>query len=215
MTNTAPARKLWFTSDLHMGHESCVRWEHEAGLLPAEVKTADDRDGYILDRWNMRVGPKDEVWIVGDFAYRNTKPIEWYVNRMNGTLHLIKGNHDDKGAWKERHLFASAHEAHYLKYYGVRMYLHHYPCLTWRSSQHGTYHIHGHCHGDLKAPGRSIDVGIMCHSYRPISFGQICDRVVFEPEVTHHPKSGDVISPSLPVTDQSTTPMPPVMEPRQ
>lgn len=180
--------RLWFTSDTHFGHESCVRWEGGKGQLPASIDTAAKRDRYIIKRWNATVGESDQVWHLGDFAFRTKTPVAEYLDQLNGRIHFVRGNHDDKIAWKNRELFESAHDAHYLKHYGVRIYLHHYPCEVWRSSQNGTFHLHGHAHGDLSDKGRRMDVGIMCHDYKPVAFGDIVERLAFGENSYHHPK---------------------------
>ncbi len=179
------SQKLFFTADTHFGHKSCVKFEREAGQLPAGMQDVEDRDWLIINAWNKVVGENDIVWHLGDFAYRNEYTIETYINRLNGKIHFLKGNHDDKGAWRHPELFESMQEAKYLKWNGTRMYLHHYACEVWRSSHHGTLHLHGHSHGDLPARGKRMDVGIMCHGYKPVEFSEIVKALSYE-DVTHH-----------------------------
>lgn len=48
-------------------------------------------DEDLKTNWNNMVGPKDQVIIAGDFAYRNHK---YHINSLNGKKILVKGNHD-------------------------------------------------------------------------------------------------------------------------
>ena len=82
-----------FTADLHFGHnaitESCVRLFENIG----------DMNKAILKSWNARVTNKDHVYIVGDLYYGSRRAaglneaIET-INKLNGILHLVAGNHD-------------------------------------------------------------------------------------------------------------------------
>ena len=53
---------------------------------------AEEMDEALVERFNKVVGPKDKVYFLGDVAMR--KPGLQVVNRLNGDLVLIKGNHD-------------------------------------------------------------------------------------------------------------------------
>lgn len=156
------------TSDTHFGHESCLRFDRRP------FSSADEMDMALIENWNQKVKNKNaDVFHLGDFAFRNTKSIEWYTQRLYGRIHLIYGNHDDKGARKYSHLFASTHEALYLRHNNYKIWLCHYGCRTWRSAHHGAWHLYGHSHGRLPSYGRSMDVGIMNHDYAPLSFAAV------------------------------------------
>ena len=102
-------------------------------------------------------------------------------------IHLIRGNHDDRAAWKVRDLFDSAHEALYLRINPkVRLYLSHYACRTWRNSHHGSIHLHGHSHGALPPWGRSRDTGVMLNGFRPFGLRQIVEEMKDKPVTPHH-----------------------------
>ena len=51
-------------------------------------------DRCLIKLWNSRVSSNDDVYVLGDFAYKNRKPEEWYLRQLRGTKHLIIGNHD-------------------------------------------------------------------------------------------------------------------------
>jgi len=158
---------LFFTADTHFGHYNIIKYDTRP------FTDSREHDETIIRNWNEIVGPKDEVYHLGDFAFKNRRPIETYIKELNGKIHFIRGNHDDKAAWKIRHMFESAREAAYIRYEGYMIYLSHYACRTWRNSFHGSWHLYGHSHGKLPPLGLSMDVGIMLNNYYPFSFEQI------------------------------------------
>jgi calcineurin-like phosphoesterase family protein len=61
----------------------------------------------------------------------------------------------------------------------------HYPIYSWNKKHHGSYMIHGHCHGNLHHGEeasfydgrRVIDAGCMLHDYKPISYLDVIDKL--------------------------------------
>lgn len=51
-------------------------------------------DNTLIKNWNERVGKDDFVIFLGDFAYRNRLNAKNYINRLNGHITFIQGNHD-------------------------------------------------------------------------------------------------------------------------
>lgn len=51
----------------------------------------------------------------------------------------------------------------------------HYPFLTWNKAHHGAWMLHGHSHGNLRAPETTrMDVGIDTRDdFAPYSFDEI------------------------------------------
>ncbi|MCX6365194.1 MAG: hypothetical protein NTX57_00570 [Armatimonadetes bacterium] len=54
-----------------------------------------------------------------------------------------------------------------------RIVLCHYAFRVWRNAHHGSWHLYGHSHGSLPGAGRSMDVGVDCHDFSPISYEQV------------------------------------------
>lgn len=174
------SEKWYFISDTHLGHKRI----NELDQRP--FKDVEEHDRVLIGRWNETVAPDDNVWVVGDFSM-GPKPASYYLEQLHGHIHLIRGNHDDKRAWREKHLFASAHEALYWRHKGIKIYLCHYPCYVWRSSHRGTWQIHGHCHNDLPQPtGKIMDVCCKGNDYRPYSFEQVEAFMANRPNTDHH-----------------------------
>jgi calcineurin-like phosphoesterase family protein len=119
-------------------------------------------DNTIIEGWNDVITKKDNVWILGDLAWK--KHTE-FILRLNGKKRLIRGNHDKmhQDAYKMFTQIEGAHYrySYYTKIHGQMVMLSHCPYQTWFSSCHGSWHLHGHCHGRLKeVPGMlAIDCG--------------------------------------------------------
>jgi calcineurin-like phosphoesterase family protein len=197
-------RNLWFTADLHLGHKAVL------GHGRGGFDTIEEHDEAIVANWNSVVGDRGhEVWVIGDFCFRNKVPFLDYFNQLNGTIHFIMGNHDEhkEGAWRNREHFASANRAWYmrLKPEKINIYMHHYGCRVWRSSHHGSWHLYGHSHGDLPPFNRSMDVGVDAaaallsagepevnpKNYRPIHFDEVREFMKDKPVTTNHPDQED------------------------
>ena len=73
---------IFFTSDLHLGHENCIR------LCNRPFSSIEEMDETLIENWNRKITGKDTVYILGDLIYRNQKPPEEYLRRV----HLLQAN---------------------------------------------------------------------------------------------------------------------------
>lgn len=154
--------------------------------LRLSKESVSKHDEMLVERWNECVKPGDRVYHLGDFAFGDSHFCNKILDRLNGQIHFIEGNHD-KPAYKVRHRFAS-----YQKYYELKiqdpdaprgtrkLILFHNPILSWNSMYHETFHLHGHCHGNLEKfrmehiPHlRFMDVGVDMCDYYPISYEEV------------------------------------------
>ena len=51
--------KVFFTSDLHFGHENAIRFDNRP------FKTVEEMDEELIRRWNAKVGKGDLVYVFG------------------------------------------------------------------------------------------------------------------------------------------------------
>ena len=79
----------YYISDLHFFHENLNTQMDCRGF-----KDAAQMNAYMIKQWNSRVRPKDEVVILGDFSVGKAKETNEVLSQLNGTLYMIKGNHD-------------------------------------------------------------------------------------------------------------------------
>lgn len=160
---------IWFTSDTHFGHDAIVR------LMRRPFADAAAMDAELIERWNARVMPDDTVWHLGDVAHRKSVALADYLRRLNGTIHLVRGNHDRLSDPAERALFASIHDIAEIDAGGHHLALCHYPMREWPKAWRGAWHLHGHVHGrlDREPHGFSLDAGADSHGFAPIGIERI------------------------------------------
>ena len=62
MTEQSPEtkQKIFFTSDLHFGHENVLRFDNRP------FQTIEEMDEELIRRWNAKVGKGDLVYVLGD-----------------------------------------------------------------------------------------------------------------------------------------------------
>ena len=81
--------KVFFTSDLHFGHENAIRFDNRP------FGTVEEMDAELVKRWNAKVGKGDLVYVLGDMIWKSRNgDAEQLIRSLNGQIILIKGNHD-------------------------------------------------------------------------------------------------------------------------
>lgn len=56
-------------------------------------------------------------------------------------------------------------------------WLSHYAHRTWPHRYHGDLHLHGHSHGELAPIENSLDDGVDCWNWRPVTLDQMLARL--------------------------------------
>ena len=149
--------EVLFTSDLHLDHKNILKY-----CPNRKFNSITEMNDGIISNWNSRVKSTDTVFVLGDFAFTNFRRMKEFRNQMNGTIHLILGNHD---AEFPEGLFASVRDYREITVDGQMIVMSHYPFVVWNRSHRGSYNLHGHCHGTLPDDKHALrmDVGIDCH----------------------------------------------------
>ncbi|MEY5098746.1 MAG: hypothetical protein RJA36_1465 [Pseudomonadota bacterium] len=161
---------VFFTADTHFGHEALVRHGYRQFRDAAEV------DALICHRWNLRVGPEDDVWHLGDFTMHGAEIAAKYLARVNGRIHLIWGNHDRNSVRKLPHWKSSTFAAE-IRVDGQKLVLCHYAMEVWNNCHHGSLMLHGHSHGGLQDNSQRCDVGVDCWNFQPVTLAEIMERM--------------------------------------
>ncbi|WP_322181466.1 metallophosphoesterase [Neglectibacter caecimuris] len=167
---------MFFTSDLHLGHRNIIR------LCNRPFATIEEMDEALIRNWNAKVTNGDTIYILGDLIFRNEKPAEEYLTRLNGKKHLIIGNHD-RGWVKKCKLedyFESVNNLHFISDGKRQMTLCHYPMMTW---PHVTrcYMVFGHIHGNtdaeywplIQANSLMLNAGVDINGFAPVTFEEL------------------------------------------
>lgn len=173
---------LYFTSDLHFGHENMLR-------ICRDFSCVEEMDRELIRRWNERVRDRDTVYICGDFCYRNQTPAAHYLRRLRGRKILLAGNHDrqwlkNMDETEKAHYFAEIGDIINAKYNGVKLRFCHYPMLSWESARRGAVLICGHIHGARQGMEYDLfrqipfafNAGVDLHDYRPVTFRELVEN---------------------------------------
>ena len=156
---------IFFIADLHLGHGNICEYE---GPRRGNSKTIDEHDDWIIYQWNNVVRKEDLVWVLGDvaFSYDGLHKLK----RMNGSKHLILGNHDVFSNNKYYEYFNKIHG--FMKYKG--MWLSHSPIHP--MSLRDRINIHGHTHGSKPDDDRYICVSVEHLNGYPLALEDINRR---------------------------------------
>lgn len=166
-------QEVWASADLHYGHKKVIAFctRPYVGL---EAMVED-----ITAKWNSVVKPNDIAYILGDVAW-TTASLQ-AINRLNGKLHLILGNHDCEKRMRKFDRWESVQHYARIKYGDKRFILSHCPFEVWPGQEKGSIHLHGHTHNNRShiatKKTRRFDVGVDCHNMYPVSLASIIERV--------------------------------------
>jgi len=80
--------KIFITADHHFYHENIIEY------CKRPFKAVEEMDKVMMEKWNKKVGKDDLVIHLGDFAIGSKTKIKETKDKLNGTIILIRGNHD-------------------------------------------------------------------------------------------------------------------------
>ncbi len=175
---------IYYTSDLHLGHQNIIR------LCNRPFADVEEMDEALIENWNRRVGKDDLVYLLGDIVWQRKK-VPYYMERLQGRKILIStGNHD--APWVNREEYRGYFElvVPYLetKLHGHPVTLCHYPMLEWRDSREESeaklgYLIHGHIHNRVSEEYRmlyiqhnALNAGVDINNFAPATFEELLEN---------------------------------------
>jgi len=181
--------KTFLTADSHHGHANILDY------CDRPFADVNEMDNELIHRWNEVVGPEDTVYHLGDFALGNAEEASCYFRRLNGKIHVLSypWHHDYR--WLPSptqnmilgYVSASGHYVvmeppivvlrllHKTNKHHQTLTLCHFAMTVWPQSHYGSLHAFGHSHGRYKPNNRSIDVGVDCWNYAPVSLDAIVE----------------------------------------
>lgn len=200
----------YYFADPHWGHANVLKFDRRP------FTSIEEHDGTMIFNWNQIVQPDDVVYVIGDLFYRCRKEkMKAIMAELKGIKRLIPGNHD-KDVFKMMARYPEFGWELYPQYFeqrfeqevsktieegGVpleilkggqfRIVMCHYPLGSWNRMHRGSWHLHGHCHGNyMFTRGRQLDVGANTEiiNYSPISLLQLNEYMktrTFEPSDSH------------------------------
>ena len=178
--------EIWVTADQHFGHQSST--DPKSGIIHFCNRPFDNikqHDECLLELWNKNVQKNDIVYFVGDLSFHP----DWYLDKLNGKIFFIMGNHDKRQApW-------------YSKYRNVikvcdrlctgigseYVVFEHFAMRVWPRSHFNSWHCYAHSHGRLPGQGKSMDVGVdsafrVVGDYRPFNWEEVKDYLTNAPD---------------------------------
>lgn len=185
-------QKIFFTSDLHFGHENVIRFDNRP------FDTVEEMDEEMIKHWNAKVGKGDIVYVLGDFIWKAaTNEAVSIIRRLNGQIILIKGNHD-----RFLHNAAAKKALAGIKDYDDicviledgttrRCILSHYFIPFYNGHRYQAIHLHGHSRlteeaaeevrisTELNEKGYDLkiyNVGCMYWNYTPVTLDEILEK---------------------------------------
>ena len=171
--------KVYFTSDTHFNHANII------GFCSRPFKNVEEMNETLITNWNRVVGVDDIVFHLGDFCLGGSAEWTNVLNRLNGKIYLIVGNHDIK----------NLRQGYYDRFKGILMqmhieigkqkiYLNHCPFLCYGGAYKDTWQLFGHVHTSKNNTGKDAsrlnmlfptqyDVGVDNNNFTPVSFYQV------------------------------------------
>lgn len=150
----------------------------------------------LIKNWNNTVGPSDIIYHLGDFCFGGSA--EWHsiLGRLNGRIHLIIGNHDEKNLRQGyENLFEEITPQARLFIEGYNVYLNHYPFMCYPGYKPYTIQLFGHIHSshskfdglDAVITKKSLqpsqyDVGVDWNNFAPISWREVIEKIKYQKE---------------------------------
>ena len=165
---------IYFISDTHFYHSNIIKYCNRP------FKNVKEMNETIINNWNNVVTNKDTVYHLGDFCLSNDDDIKSIFNRLNGSIILIRGNHDRKTVkfYEKIGFKVLTHAPIVLDKY--KLMLSHVP-LPDSIIKEGYINLHGHIHNksisenypENYSDEKHINLSVDVTDYKPVSIDEI------------------------------------------
>lgn len=195
-------RKLYFTSDWHVGHQNCLKFDERP------FENLDEMHKALIKNFNYYVPKHGVTYFLGDMGFGPSDLLGNIVRQLNGTKVLVRGNHDRKmDAMYNAGFDVVVEKAQITIGNDIITMTHcplhgvfredttsmrsHTPGENWhREADHlhkytiedfGQFHLHGHIHSrknktlssKIDKTGRQLDVGVTAWGYKPVTLSDV------------------------------------------
>ena len=190
---------IFVTSDQHLQNRNIwAKYSHDTRPFHSQ----GEHDTMIIHHWNSVVSPNDLVFVLGDFIMGVSENVESLLYRLNGTIFLVRGNHDTDSKikiYKQHSDKVIAIEDYNILYYkGKFIVMNHYPVQGdsvkdnhlksdgWKNATEffgqnydDCIYLYGHVHGnaphDMK--NHCYHIGVDTNNLTPVLLDDIVDRL--------------------------------------
>lgn len=171
--------RVFFTSDTHFNHANII------GFCNRPFKNIEEMNEAMIANWNKVVGVDDFVFHLGDFCLGGSAEWNKILDRLNGKIILIMGNHDIKNIRQGfMYRFEKVLMQMHIEVGKQKIYLNHCPFLCYGGAYKDTWQLFGHVHTSKQNTGldasrlsmlfpRQYDVGVDNNDFTPVSFAQV------------------------------------------
>ena len=177
--------KYWFTSDLHLGHHNIIKY------CGRPFTCVEHMNEVLINNWNKRVSEGDIVFHIGDFCFKNsaggrdgeglTNKASYYVERLNGNIIFLKGNHDKNNSVTTiiesmvikygPHYVNCVHiPENYNGAYAINFVGHVHERWAFKREEEGALYLNPNGHVDL------INVGVDVNEFEPKTFEELYSK---------------------------------------
>ena len=182
------AEHTFFTSDTHFNHTNIIRFCNRP------FRNVEEMNETMVANWNATIGMDDTVFHLGDFCLGGAAEWTRLLDRLNGNIYLILGNHDLKNI-RQGFLGRFEHVAMQMRIeIGKRkIYLCHYPFLCFEGGYKDVWQLFGHVHTRKINTGidagrlqylypTQYDVGVDNNDFTPVSYEQVKKIIIKQME---------------------------------
>lgn len=165
-------KKVFFIADTHFGHEKIIDFENRP------FKNTKEMDEMLIQNWNKTVSEKDEIFILGDFAFGEKEEIEKYIAALNGYKILVMGNHDRVYPLSWWQTTGIEEVIQYPVIYKEWFILSHEPLYINKNMPYAN--IFGHVHGNplyTDTSSQSFCISAERIGYTPIEFNEMLGKM--------------------------------------
>lgn len=194
-------KKLYFTSDWHVGHQNVLKFDNRP------FKDLDEMHATLIKNFNYLVPIHGITYFLGDMGLCSHGLLASVMQQLNGTKILVRGNHDGgmdsmynagfdvvlekaqisvgqdiitmthcplKGVFREDVTgMRGVDEDSKDNWHGEWKHKNKYSIEDF-----GQFHLHGHIHSpnggkSERILGRQMDVGVPANNYKPVSISQV------------------------------------------
>ena len=179
---------IFLTSDTHFNHNNLI------GMCPesrGHFSNVEEMNETIIQNWNEIVPLDGIVYHLGDLCMGKAEDIPNILERLNGHIILIRGNHD---YGKRRKIYEECgveiKDIDYISYNGMYFVLSHIPIgneeymemLVGPNGEIWNLHGHTHQYTCFSAVPHTFHVGLDSNKMRPISLEEVYGRIQYKLE---------------------------------
>ena len=188
-------RNVFFTSDTHFYHTNIIEF------CKRPFMDIEDMNETLIANWNKAVGTDDIVFHLGDFCLGVSGKWNRLLDKLNGKIYLILGNHDLRNFRKSyAGRFESVAMQMNIEVGNQKICLNHYPFLCYEVSYDYTWQLFGHVHTSKYNTGKDAprlrmlfptqyDVGVDNNDFTSVSFAQV--KEIIEKQIGQSNKGGN------------------------